>query len=548
MELLMMKRNHGYEPQSKLWKQFRSKLQGIVPSAVRDCSTYKFQFTSFLKFESHNNIARFVFALAAVFLLFGHAYGFDLEKKVVKVKLKNGLTVLMLERHLSPTVSLYIRHRVGAADEENGESGAAHLLEHMMFKGTTTIGAKNYTLEKTILEEIEKTGTTLDKEKLKGQKADPKIIQELSAELKKLQDQQKKYFIPNEIDRLYTENGGLDTNASTGQDVTTYQVSLPANKIELWARVEADRLINPVFREFYTERDVVMEERRQRVEADPDGKLYEQFLSAAYKIHPYGRPILGWTQDIMNLSPDAVKKIFAEYRAPESIVIAVVGDIKPRDTLKLIEKYFGRIPASREKKILIPAEPPQTEERKVEVIFDANPMMVIGYHKPTTPAYDDYVFDVLETILTTGRTSRLYNLLVTEMGIAESVSASNGTPATRYPNLFTIFAKPRYPHTNEELEDVILREIEKIKAQPVADSEFAKAKNQMKMDYITNLDSNSKIASLLSYYEVLLGDYRYFSNYLNIIDKVSAADIQRAAKLYLNKENRTIAVLNRGHD
>jgi len=290
----------------------------------------------------------------------------------------------------------------------------------------------------------------------------------------------------------------------------------------------------------------VMEERRQRVEADPDGKLYEQFLSTAYKIHPYGRPILGWTEDLMNLSPDAVKKIFAEYRAPDSIVIAVVGDINPQATLKLIEKYFGRIPANDKKRNVIPAEPPQTEERKVEGIFDANPMIVIGFHKPTAPAYDDYVFDVLETILSTGRTSRLYNLLVTEMGIAESVSAGNGVPAARYPNLFTIFAKPRYPHTNPELEDVLLREIEKIKTQPVADSELAKARNQMKMDYITSLDSNSKIASVLSYYEVPLGDYRYLANYLKMIDKVTALDIQKAAKLYLNKENSTIAVLDRG--
>jgi predicted Zn-dependent peptidase len=226
----------------------------------------------------------------------------------------------------------------------------------------------------------------------------------------------------------------------------------------------------------------------------------------------------------------------------------VVGDINPPETLKLIEKYFGRIPVNNKKKNVVSAEPPQTEERKVEVLFDANPMMIIGYHKPTAPAYDDYVFDVLETILTTGRTSRLYNLLVTEMGIAESVSASNGTPATRYPNLFTIFAKPRYPHTNAELEDVILREIEKIKTQPVHDSELAKAKNQLKMQYLTSLKSNSKIASVLSYYEVLLGDYRYFSNYLNYIDKVSALDIQKAAKLYLTKENRTIAVLNKKKD
>jgi len=496
----------------------------------------------------YNNILRFLFIFTAFLLLPAHSYGLDLEKKVVKTKLKNGLTVLMLERHLSPTVSLYIRHRIGAVDEQNGESGAAHLLEHMMFKGTKTIGTKNFAAEKKILDEIEKTGSILDQEKRKGQKADPKIVQELSEKIKKLQDQQKKYFIPNEIDRLYTQNGGLDMNASTGQDVTTYQVSLPANKIELWARIEADRLLNPVFREFYTERDVVMEERRQRVESDPDGKLYEQFISTAYKTHPYGKPILGWTEDLMNLSLDSLKKIFEKYQAPESIVIAVVGDIKPQETLKILEKYFGRIPAGSKKKNVIPAEPVQTEERRVEVIFDANPMMIIGFHKPNAPAYDDYVFDVLETILTKGRTSRLYKRLVTDMQIAKSISASNGVPATRYPNLFTIFAQPRHPHTNKQLEELILQEIEKIKKQPVANEELIKAKNNIKMGYIQSLDSNSELASTLSYYEVLLGNYRYFSDYLKNIDMVTAEDIQKAAEVYLKKDNRTVATLNKKKD
>ena len=491
-----------------------------------------------------HNILILFFISAAFFLVYGHSYGFGLENRVIKTKLKNGLTVLMLERHLSPTVSLYIRHRIGAVDEQNGESGAAHLLEHMMFKGTTTIGTRNYTAEKKIFNAIEKTGTALDKEKQKGQKADSKIIEKLTVQLKKLQDQQKKYIIPNEIDRLYTENGGLDMNASTGHDVTTYQVSLPANKIELWARIEADRLLNPVFREFYTERDVVMEERRQRVESDPDGRLYEQFLSTAYKTHPYGRPILGWEKDLMNLSSDSVKKIFEKYQAPESIVIAVVGDIKPAETLKLIEKYFGRIPAGNKNISSIPEEPQQTDERRAEISFDANPAMIIGFHKPNAPAYDDYVFDVLESILSKGRTSRLYNHLVTDLQIAKSVSASNGVPATRYPNLFTIFAQPRYPHTNAELEKLILQEIENIKNQSVTDEELIKAKNNIRMDYIKSLDSNSEIASILSYCEILLGDYRYFSEYLKNIEKVTAEDIRKAANTYLKKDNRTTAVLN----
>lgn len=492
-----------------------------------------------------NNIFKSILILPIIFLLYSNAYGFDLGNKVLKTKLKNGLTVLMLERHLSPTVSLYIRHRIGAVDEQKGESGAAHLLEHMMFKGTTSIGTKNFAAEKKILDAIERTGNTLDQEKRKGSKANPKIISKLSSRLKILQEEHKKYFIPNELDRLYTENGGLDMNASTGQDVTTYQISLPANKIELWARIESDRLLNPVFREFYTERNVVMEERRQRVEADPDGKLYEQFISTAYKTHPYGRPILGWEEDLINLNPASLREIFAQYQAPASIVIAVVGDINPQETMKLIEKYFGRISTNRKTQNTIPEEPQQSEERRVKITFDSNPMMMIGFHKPTSPAYEDYVFDVLETILSKGRTSRLYNELVTKQQIAKSVSALNGLPASRYPNLFTISAQPRHPHTNIELEEKILQEIEKIKTQPVTDEELIKAKNNIKMDYIKHLDSNSEIASILSYFEVLLGDYRYFADYLKNINKVTAEDIRKAAEVYLNKNNRTIAVLDK---
>jgi len=495
-----------------------------------------------------NKYLKYLLIVLLFFSSTANSYGLALEKKVIKTKLNNGLTVLMLERHVSPTVSLYIRHRVGAADESPGETGAAHFLEHMMFKGTTTIGAKNYTAEKKILAAIEETGNALDKEKLKGEKAHPQTIRQLAARLNELQSQAKQYFIPNELDRLYTENGGLDMNASTGQDVTTYHVSLPANKIELWARIESDRLLNPVFREFYTERDVIMEERRQRVEADPEGKLYEKFLSAAFKVHPYGRPILGWTKDMTYLSPDSVRKIFEKYKAPESIVIAVVGDIDPAATLKLIEKYFGGISPQKEKKAAIPIEPRQTKERRVSVRFDANPMLFIGYHKPTAPAYDDYVFDVLETILTRGRTSRLYNSLVTRQGLAKSVNAYNGTPGVKYPNLFLISAEPRHPHTNAELEKAIFGEIEKLKEQPISAAELAKAKNHIRMQYIKNLDSNSELASALSYYETLLGDYKYFANYLNMIDRVSATDIQNAAKKYFNKNNRTVGRLSQAKD
>jgi predicted Zn-dependent peptidase len=469
----------------------------------------------------------------------------DLEKKILKAKLPNGLTVLMMERKFSPTVSLYIRYRVGAVDEAPGQSGAAHFLEHMMFKGTTTIGAKNYPAEKKLLSGMEKTGRELDRERRKQGSADAQKIRQLEARLKKLQNDHLRYYIPNEIDRLYTENGASGMNAATGQDMTTYFINLPANKIELWARIESDRLLHPVFRQFYTERNVILEERRQRVEASPDGKLYEAFMGRAYSTHPYGIPIIGLPRDLTFLSPAAIRGIHRKYLSPRRIVVAVVGDIDPSKTMALIRRYFGKIPDAGAPAARIPAEPAQAAERKAEVWFDASPSMIIGYHKPAPPAREDYVFDVLETILSKGRTSRLYDRLVISRQIAQSISAANGVPAARYPNLFTIFARPRHPHTNAELQAAILGEIEAIKTSSVTEEELARAKNQLKMDYIKSLDSNSELASILSYTELLLGDYRYFSGYLPQIQKVTAGDVQAAAIRYLTAENRTVAVLNR---
>ena len=473
------------------------------------------------------------------------ALAVDLEKKIVKARLQNGLTVLIMERKFSPTVSLFIRYRVGAVDEIPGQSGAAHFLEHMMFKGTTTIGAKNYPAEKKLLSRIEKTGEQLDRERKKQGSADPRKIRRLEERLKKLQNGHLRDFIPNEIDRLYTENGASGMKAATGQDMTTYYINLPANKIELWARIESDRLLHPVFRQFYTERDVILEERRQRVEASPDGKLYEAFLGRAYTTHPYGIPIIGLPMDLTFLSPAAIRGIHRKYRSPGRICIAVVGDVDPSKTMDLIRRYFGRIPDAGAPSARIPSEPEQRAERKVEVEFDASPSMIIGYHKPAPPAQDDYVLDVLEAILGKGRTSRLYDKLVTERQIADSVSVVNGVPASRYSNLFTIFARPRHPHTNEELQAAIIEEIESIKTHSVTEEELARAKNQLKMDYIKSLDSNSELASILSYYELLLGDYRYFSDYLPRIQKVTAGEVRAAAVRYLTAENRTVAFLNR---
>ena len=482
-------------------------------------------------------------ALALFFLRAGILFSYELEKCVQKFTFPNGLTVLLFERHTSPTVSFYIRHKVGAVDEVSGKTGTAHFLEHLMFKGTKTIGTINYGKEKKILQKISRVGDALDREKNKGEGADKNRLEQLTKQLTALQEQHKSLTISNEIDRLYTENGAIDLNASTGQDVTTYQVSLPANKIELWARIEADRMINPVFREFYSERDVIMEERRQSVESDPDGKLMEQFLAAAFQAHPYGRPILGWPSDMSFLNPGYTKDFFNLYHAPNNTVIAIVGDVNPAAAMKIIKKYFGAIKRQEMPRSHITEEPPQRGERRVEVSFDANPQMVIGYHKPPLPSFDDYVFDIIESILGQGRTSRFYKILVDEKGLAESVQTANGFPGARYPNLFAIFATPRHPHTAAELETEIYREIEKLKQEEVSAKELDMIKNRLKADFIRGLASNSGLASKLSYYETLAGDYRYLANHIKVIEKITPADIIRVAKQYLAKENRTVATI-----
>jgi predicted Zn-dependent peptidase len=497
------------------------------------------------KQTNSNKPVLFILVILISLSLKAAAYGYDLEKRVREFSLENGLKIIMLERHLAPTVSLYIRHKAGAVDEISGRTGTAHFLEHMMFKGTTTIGTKNFKEEKTILDKITALGNALDSERLKGDTADKKKLEKLKQQLKVLQKRGKKRIAENEIDRLYTENGGVNLNASTGQDLTTYHVSLPSNKLELWARIESDRMTNPVLREFYTERDVVIEERKQTTESIPARSLMEQFLASAFTAHPYRRPVIGWASDMQFLNINYTKEFSRYYYAPNNTVIAIVGDILPDVTINIIKKYFVAIPSRKLPPSHITEEPKQKGERRVELAYDANPRLMIGYHKPTLPSLDDYVFDVIDSILSGGRTSRLFKVLVEEKGIAESVNTANGIPGSRFPNLFTIFATPRYPHKTAELEDGIYKELEKLKREPVTKRELEKIKNQLKANIIRGLNSNSGLASSLSYFEAVTGDFRYITRHIKIIEKITAEDIMRTAKKYLIRDNRTVAVLKR---
>jgi len=484
-----------------------------------------------------------VIPVLLLLLSVSHVPAYELEQRVQSYTLENGLKVLIQERRLSPTVSLYIRHNVGAVDEVSGRTGAAHLLEHLLFKGTRTIGTRDYKAEEKIREELVRTGNALDREKMQGKSADPKKVEELSRRLAELQARESQLVIHNEIDRLYTENGATRMNATTGQDITSYFVSLPSNKIELWARIESERMRDPVFREFYSERNVVREERRQTIESLPERKLWEQFLAAAFTAHPYRRPVIGWPSDITFLNYDYIREFYRTFYAPNNTVIAVVGDVSAPRAMEIIRKYFGGIPAQQLSRPHITEEPVQKGERRIRIEMNASPRIAIGWHKPPLPSFDDFVFDVIEGLLSKGRTSRFQKRLVEGKAIAEQVQAANGFPASRYPNLFVVYGAPRSPHTAGELEAEIYLELEKLRKEPVAAAELEKVKNQIRMDYLRDLDSNEGLAGKLSYFEVIAGDYRYIKRHLETIDRITPEDIREVADRYLKKENRTVAVL-----
>ena len=474
--------------------------------------------------------------------LCGIASAQDLSDRVVEHIFPNGLKLLMIERHTSPTIAPYILFRAGSVDESDDTRGIAHMLEHMLFKGTKTIGTTDYEKEKEVLAEIDRIGDALDMERAKGARADAAKITELEAALKEQQERAKEWIVTGEYTEIYTQHGSTGFNAGTSVDYTIYTVELPANKLELWAMLESDRLKNAVLREFYVEREAVKEERRMRVDTQPGGKLYEQFIAAAFTAHPYGIPIIGWPSDIAMLNRRKAEEFFRIHYAPNNSIMVIVGSINPEKTIALIDKYFGDMQPQPLPPEVTTKELPQEGERRIEVEFDAEPQLMIGYHKPTIPHFDDYVFDMISAILSDGRTSRFYKNIV-EKSIAVSANAINGYPGGRYDNLFVISATPRSPNTTADVEAAIYAELERLKTEPVEEKEFKRILKQVDASFIRGLSSNAGMARQLTYYEALAGDWRYILGWRENMYKITPEDIMKVANTYFIKSNRTVATL-----
>ena len=469
---------------------------------------------------------------------------FQFEQRITEFTLDNGMKFIVLERHEAPVVSFHTYADVGASDEVKGITGIAHLFEHMAFKGTKTIGTTDYELEAQAMAKADLAFEAMKLELRKGDKADQEKLKELQSRLKQAQEEAEQYRVPDEFEEAFVREGGAGFNAYTSQDATQYIVSLPSNKVELWMFMESDRFANPVLREFYKEREVVMEERRLTTESQPVGRLLEEFLAIAYKAHPYGDPIVGHMSDIKTLTRPEAEAFFKKHYLPSNITVAIVGDVNPEQIKELAEKYFGPIPSSPKPDPVETVEPPQIGQRRVTVQDPAQPFVLIGYHKPSINHPDNAVFDAITEIVGIGRTSRLHKSLVKEKRIAVAASGFPGMPGNKYPGLFLFYAVPARGHTNQESEEAIYAEIEKLKTELVKPEELAKAKTRSRASLIRQLDSNSGLASLLTFYDVVTGDWRNLFKQLDDIDKVTAEDIQRVARQYFVTKNQTVGVID----
>lgn len=467
-----------------------------------------------------------------------------LEEKVVEHTLKNGMKLLLVERHTSPTVAAWIRFRVGSVDERSDERGLAHLLEHMLFKGTTTLGTKDFAGEKPLLDAIETVAQQLLAEKAKRSQADPAKVAALEKQLAALEANASKYVIKDEFFELYSKNGGTGYNAYTSKDGTTYLINLPSNKLELWAAIESDRLQNAVLREFYTERSVVMEERRRSYEADPESKLWETFVAANFLAHPFGQPIIGWMSDIENLTRTKAEQFFKNYYAPNNAIVAIVGDIDSKATIALVERYFGGLKPGAFPLPVTAVEPPQAGERRIELVAESEPTVMMSFHKPAIATPDDYVFSVINMILGSGRTSRFYKELVIKQQVATEIGAFDA-PGSRYPNLFVISANPRAPHTVAEVEAAIQTELDLLKKVPVAERDLQRILNKIEYEEARRMGTNGGLARNLTEYEATTGSWRYMIENRGKIAKVTPADIMRVASTYFTRENRTVGFITK---
>jgi predicted Zn-dependent peptidase len=477
--------------------------------------------------------------LAAALLALPLRAGDDFAAGAARAKekvLSNGLRVIVFERRQAPVVAFATAVKVGSVDEPRGLTGTAHVFEHMAFKGSTTLGTKDYEAEKKLLDQMEDVFAELKKAKARGASLEEQ--KKLTDQLDALSVQADKLVVSEEYSTILQRHGGVGLNAWTAADCTVYHVELPSNRLELWMALEADRFAKPVLREFYKEKEAVKEERRLRTDSSPQGKLFEEFTALAFKAHPYGQPTIGHVSDLDALSAREASEFFKRYYTPNNTTISLVGDVSPDEAFAMAEKYFGSLPRGPEPPQVHTVEPPFDGEKRVMVEAKAQPVVGIGWHRPSSLDKDNAVYSAITDLLTGGRSSRLYKVLVVEKKLAVTVEAFTGYPGERFPQLVAILCVPAPGKTTDECVKAIDEELAKLKKDLVDEQELESVKVRTRAGVVRGLRSLVGMAQALSVSQATLGDWREVFAQPDRIAKVTREDVKRVATTLFTRKGR----------
>lgn len=459
--------------------------------------------------------------------------------RITEFTLDNGIRFIVMERHQAPVISFMTYMNVGASQEIEGKTGAAHFLEHLAFKGTQRIGTTNYEAEQALFEQMDAVFDEL----LAAQAADDAAaVEQLQAQFDALRQEAAQFVVQNAYGQIVEQAGGVGLNATTSADETRYFYSFPSNKLELWMSLESERFLEPVFREFYEEKDVILEERRSGTDNSPIGKMIEAFLETAFPNHPYGRPVIGYEEDLRTLTRQDIQEFFETHYTTDHMVMAVVGDVDPDEVQRLAEIYFGRFEARPSAPETIAETPQQDAPREIVLNLPSQPWYLEGYQRPSSDSSQDVVYSMLSSLLTGGRTSRLYQALV-EQGIALSVNVYDSFPGERYPTVMLMYALTAPGHTVDDVAAVMNQELDRLKTEPVPTEELDRVKNQVRVSVLQLLSSNRGMASLLPDYEAKTGDWRNLFDDLKALEAVTVDDVQAVAQSTFVPEKLTVGRL-----
>jgi predicted Zn-dependent peptidase len=474
------------------------------------------------------------------------------DVKVHEEVLDNGLRVLLVPRPGDPNISAGWVARVGSVNERPGITGIAHLFEHMMFKGTRTLGTSDIEKDLATIVALDDVKSQLAKEEeslvrrwrlgeiedFRDPAARSDRHQELRKDFELLLAEQKKTIVKDEFDKVYSAAGASGMNAGTTYDFTIYFINVPATKLELWFWMESDRLLNPVFREFYSERDVVREERRLRVESTPTGKFREQFDSLFWGSSPYGWPVIGWPSDVEAINREEAREFYSVYYAPNNLTACLVGDFDPKDAVALAKKYFGRLERSpREVPTVRTLEVPQLAPKRMVASAETKPQVSIRWHTVADGHRDEPALVILQDILN-GRTGRLFKTLVEQKRVATSARA--GQTGRKYEGYFSITGVAADGKTPEEVEKELLAVVESIQTANVSERELQKVKNQHAASEFRKLRSNFSLLLDLLVRDSGRG-WRTINNDPPKYQAVTVDDVRRVANTYFHaKDSSTL--------